>query len=492
LPAAAAHDPVPRSISDGPSPSPHEPALPMLWLCIHLPRLSLEALAPPADTAVGVFETQGSRRILIDASDTAHSRGVQTGMTVPAALGLLPDLRLLERNPVAEAQALQSVACWAYRYGAPVAWSAQHSSVFVEIRRSLKLFGGFKAFRIEAERDARSLDHAHAFGIAPTQAAASLLACTGAGFDRPIGRLGDLPMALRDRPLALLPFAPQVLDVLHGAGLRRIGQVLALPRDALSRRFGTAVSDQLDQLLGVRPEDWHAYEPPAQYRRRFELSGAVDSTEALRFPLRAMIGEFSLYLRARDVAVQSFRLLLIDGARQTLSLDIGLLAPTRDPLRLQLVLRERLDRVTLSEGVVELRLEADRFESAQIVQEDLFQSGASSEDAATLHERLRARLGSQSLHRLGVAADHRPEKAWTEAGQNATTLHPPRPLWMLPKPERITAPQRLGPAERIECGWWEGLPARRDYFVAEDESHRRVWVFRNADSDDWWLHGLWQ
>lgn len=464
----------------------------MLWLCIHLPALPLEALATPNDAVAAVVETRGARRQLIRITDGARQRGLFLGMLVPAALALVPDLNLLDRRAEAEDELLEAVACWAYRFGSPVTYSRALSCVWVEIRHSLKLFGGWRSFRVHAERDATTLSYTRRYGVGPTLAAAALLARADVGLDRPVGQLNQIGAALHNKSLRLLPFDSQVLDVLYGSGLRTIGQVLQLPRDSLSRRFGPEVARWLEQLLGLTPEVWDSFEPASHYRRRFELAGLVTSTEALLFPLRAMIGDFTQYLRARDCAVQSFRLVFMDGLRQLIPLEIGLLAPTRDPVRLLLVLRERLERLTLTEGVQEIRLEADRFEEAEAVQEDLFGRGHRQEGVETLRERLVARLGAEAVHRLWVTPDHRPEKAWSLTPQSAPAVHPARPLWLLQEPEIIPDPKLLGPPERIECGWWEGRPIRRDYAVAEDAQGRRLWVFREPEQELWRLHGLWQ
>ena len=46
----------------------------------------------------------------------------------------------------------------------------------------------------------------------------------------------------------------------------------------------------------------------------------------------------------------------------------------------------------------------------------------------------------------------------------------------------------LSGPERIECGWWDGDEAKRDYFVAELERGALGWIFREAG--EWHLHGL--
>ncbi|MDB5975271.1 MAG: hypothetical protein JWR07_2031 [Nevskia sp.] len=465
----------------------------MLWLCIHLPALPLEALAPSPDEPAGIVETSGVRRRLIALNEAAGRRGLQPGMGVNSALGLVPGIRLLQRDTQAEMQGLETIACWAYTLGTPVTLAAGTLDVWVEIRRSLRLYGGWPSLRRHITAQAQDLPYTRSYGIAPTLAAAALLAHAGAGLQRPIARIGEIHAAIREWPLQLLPFDAGVIDTLHSSGLRRIGEVLALPHDALGRRFGPQVPLTLSRLLGRAGEAWESFEPPPIYRRRFELLGHAETTEALLFPLRKMLNDFALYLRGRDVAVQRFRLRFRDLGRHMTRLDIGLLAPTRDPNRLLLVLRERLEKVVLAEPVQELFLEARRFEPASAAQDDLFQTGnALAEGLDTLQERLVARLGADAVRRLATTPDHRPERAWSAAEASGAGAHPPRPYWLLPTPKPIPLPRLLGPPERIECGWWEGRQESRDYHLAEDPSGRKLWVYREPGDPQWRLHGLWE
>lgn len=469
----------------------------MLWLCIHLPALPLEALSPPADEPVGVVEQIGARRVVIALNELARRRGLHAGMGVNAALGLVPEIRLLPRDPATELQGLHTLACWAYSLGTPVTLSPQGLDVWVEVHRSLRLFGGLDALRRHILVQARDLPYTRAYGLAPTLAASSLLAHAGAGLEHAVTKPFEIAAAIHQWPLQLLPFERGVIATLQGSGLRRIGEVLNLPADALGRRFGPEVPLLLARLLGRAKEAWESFEPPPVYRRRLELHGGAETTEALLFPLRKMLGDFALYLRGRDVAVQRFRLRFRDLGRHRTQIDVGLLTPTRDPQRLLLVMRERLEKIALQEPVLELYLEAKRFEAANAAQDDLFQTGSSSaESFETLQERLVARLGTSAVRQLAVTPDHRPERAWTGGEAAVAGTHPPRPLWLLPQPKGIPAPQLLGPPERIESGWWEGRQERRDYHLAEDESGRKLWVYRELRPElaeaQWRLHGLWQ
>lgn len=66
-----------------------------------------------------------------------------------------------------------------------------------------------------------------------------------------------------------------------------------------------------------------------------------------------------------------------------------------------------------------------------------------------------------------------------------------RPLWLLPQAKPIAIPPVEGLPERIETGWWDGAPARRDYHRVT-LGERSAWVYRDLDDGRWHLQGLWE
>jgi protein ImuB len=499
----------------------------MPWICALFPDLPLEALGQlltlAPDRPAAVCEQTGRGRWLHGLNAEAARRGLRRGMALPAAVARVPQLLALTRRPAAEHEALHALACWLYRFGTPVTVCRQRQAVWVQVGPSAHLFGGWDGLvgALLADLPAYRVQ----FGVAPTLGCSLLLAVADAGLQQPVRQPGDIASAIAGLPLGLLPFEDQALRLLAGAGLRRIGEVLALPADALGRRLGGAAMRALDRLLGRAPEAWAAFGaagrgggaarraryrllgrareawagcvPAARYRRRHAFGDPVDSSEALLFPIKMMLGEFAAYLRARDCAVQNFVLCLRGSRRRASVLPVGLLSPTRDPARLLRVVRERLERITLADGILELRLEADRFEPAVAIQDDLFAgSQVPGQRLLELRERLAARLGRDAVRRIAVSPDRRPEAAMTDADAGPAAVpgshHPPRPPWLLAQPQRLTPARLLGAPERIELGWWEGAAAARDYFLAQDRAGRLCWVYRDLHDGGFYLHGLWQ
>ena len=136
-----------------------------------------------------------------------------------------------------------------------------------------------------------------------------------------------------------------------------------------------------------------------------------------------------------------------------------------------------------------------------------------------LIERLRMRLGERAVQGLACQDSHCPEAAsrpvspvdpdfQRAAAAPARRTPDPggveplkRPLWLLDEPqllqERDGWPQLAGPLqlgagpERIESHWWEAGGVARDYYHAHDVRGIAVWVFRERRAPHrWFLHGL--
>jgi protein ImuB len=467
----------------------------MLWLCLHLPRLPVEALGLDGAFDV-VTEQRGASRWLITAAP-----GVGVGMPLGTALSLQPLLRAQSRHVKAERAALQALAYRLYRYGTPVhaelrefdeTGRAPQALLWLEVSASLRLFGGYP--NLQAQLGAEFADGRHQIrmAVAPTRAAAALFACAGVGVK--VRGPAALARRLASRPIAELPWRKAQIEALHGVGLRRIGELRALPRKAFARRFGADRLLELDRLYGDAAEPAEAIVPPPTFQRRFELPGDVEQLEALQFPLRRLAYDLQGWLRALDVSVRELRLYCLHARERRPGrtiFTVRFLDAHRDATRIFNSLCERLAREPLGAAVRALELRAIELGAAQATQADLFDSGNGQAEWTVAVERIAARLGPHAVWRPAPQADQRPDRAWRNDGEMQTASARPRPLWLLHQPQVLPGEPDIDAAvERIESGWWDGADQRRDYYVAEWQK-KRVWVFRERDGGRWFLHGLW-
>jgi protein ImuB len=389
--------------------------------------------------------------------------------------------------------ALESLAGWAEQFSSWVCYDTDRCLLWMEVGTGLKYFGGLDVIRSRVEHGLVQLGYLGGCGIAPTlEAAAALSLVPGA---LPLPQATDLAAALAQLPIAALHLDDDVADTLAELGLRTIGQVLALPRDTVARRFDSGLIDYVDRLTGARPDPRKPYRSPARYRRKFELLGNVETTEGLLFPLRRILAEFQGYLVGRDIAVQELVLQLGHDSTDPTYLQVRSSRPVRDGLRLFALVRDRLERTTLVSPVEAITVAADHFVPLGDAQFELIDGGERNDrDWQDLLDTLRARLGEEAVGQLSLWDEHRPERAWrlSEGPQKPPEKpFPERPFWLL-EPRRLNRlPKVVSRPERIEAGWWDGEDQQRDYFTVETENGARLWVYRDGAAGAWFVHGIW-
>jgi protein ImuB len=222
----------------------------------------------------------------------------------------------------------------------------------------------------------------------------------------------------------------------------------------------------------------------------------VAHAEGVLFAARRQLARLEGLLTARQAGVRRFTLTLIHHKKKFTEIEINLASPARSTERFARLLREQLAKLSLRQPVEAIRLEAADFTPLHESTAGMFgDARAEEEDWARLVERLQLRLGREAIHGLTTQPDHRPEYAWrsVEPGEwdpREFSQPGPRPLWLLEPPRRLGEMdfELLAGPERIECGWWDGDEAKRDYFIARSPDFSLVWIYR--ESNDWFMHGI--
>jgi protein ImuB len=372
----------------------------------------------------------------------------------------------------------------------------------------LKLFRGLESFAESLRRGLADMGWSAKLAGAPTPRAACWLARTDE--ERFVVR-GKLERALAALPVRVLRCEDGTLEALQAIGVLTLGELVALPRDGVARRFGQRLVDDLDRALGRLPDPRNFFAPPAVFRADIELPAEVTQAEALLFAARRLIAQLAGFLAARSGGIQHFVLKLGHRDKAPTEIAIGLVAPSRDAEHFVLLLRERLSKLALREPVRSIALQTE--EVVPLAGRNfglLLEESKPPGNWEHLIERLRSRLGTDAVYGLAPRADHRPEHAsardslapgrqQTYAGTSAEFLA--RPFWLLDRPRPLreigSVPDYEGPLEllagpeRIESGWWDGEDVARDYFVARTRNEALVWIYRERRSEGgWYLHGV--
>lgn len=513
----------------------------MLWFAVFLPSFTLDCCQrgiPVSAAAVGVTE-QGS---LVAFNPLAAAAGLQTGHTTATALARLPALQLIERSRAREAEALRGLAAWAQQFTPTVSLripnqATNPAGLLLEAAGSLRLFGGHD--RLLKRLHAGLTDNgfpAH-IGSACTPTGAWLLA----RHRTPLH--ADTPQRLRALlarlPVHLLAGAQPHDAALQAIGVRTLEQLMQLPRAGLARRFGLELLEELDRATGHRPDPQSVFIAPACFDTSLDLPAPVEDAERLLFGARRLLLQLCGWLAGRQAGARRITLSAEHERCPATLIRFGPDRPSRDPSQLALLLNEALQRCQLAAATSRLRLQCSDVHEYAPASAELFPGIATAhEQIDRLVERLKARLGREQVSQLHQVAEHRPEHAWraepvrlpehtptaspsrtpsrlhaalhTAAARKAWSTHATapspllvqlRPLWLIEPPialsERNNRPFWESPLslvagpERIESGWWDERLVLRDYFIAEDASHRLLWVYRERlqASGAWYLHG---
>ena len=434
---------------------------------------------------------------------------------------LLPDK--LPCDESRRTEATSGLATWCLQFTPRVAVIeplSESPAVVMELEASVRLFGG-KRKLVQRVRDECAEVGVRQLSWAPTSLAAVAIARAGVsnGFATPL-----------DKILDGLPFETLSAVAAHHAtlvrlGCKTLGQVRALPRGGMSRRFDAQLLEALDQAYGLRPEAHSWIALPDSFHQKLELMARIELAPALLFGARRLVLQMSGWLAARHSGVTAFTLRWChDTMRAKTAGDGGEMTvrtaqPTRDVEHLTRLLAEHLAKVQFLAPVGDLELLALDVQPLEDKALALFpEPQQAGETLGLVLERIAARLGPDKVLQPVVTEDHRLE--WMCHWQPTPEPRPrklsrivdvPQPTFVLDEPLRLATRgerplyqgvlQLLAGPHRIEGGWWDRTTiagaqttrnVARDYWVALSEHAGVLWVFQTRLADDqaaWFLHG---
>ena len=341
---------------------------------------------------------------------------------------------------------------------------------------------------------------------------------------------GHLRHVLGDLPLPALRLSAEAIEGLNRLGLRRVRDIMDLPRAALARRFGTDTLRRLDQALGLEPEPVAPARAPLHFATRLTFPDPIGLTEDITAGLDRILPPLCDKLRAAGRGARRLRLEAYRSDGRVERVEVGLARPADRPDAIRPLILLKLAGIDPGFGIDCLRLAALQTEPLHPTQHrghgDASAAASARQGAdhamADLIGKLGARLGTESVTRLHPGESHIPEKAALTLSAAWSDPHPapwpgpraPRPLTLF-HPEPVTAPAdptpparfrwrrrdlatrvALGP-ERITPEWWLDDPdwrtGPRDYWRVEVEGGERLWLYYAhgaSMSGGWFCHGI--
>lgn len=441
-------------------------------------------------------------------------------------------------DPAADDAALRRLALWATRYTPAAApWDEKSGAdgLFLDIAGAAHLFGGEDKLVADLEDRLLRLGLPARLAVAETAGAAWALARF-----RPATILaaGEEHAALAPLPIEALRLSSETRGTLRRLGFRRIETLIDAPRAPFAARFERELLLRIDQALGRAAEPLAFIVPPPVYHSLRYLLEPVGAQEAVVAIAKRLMQDIVHALTRDGVGARTLRLSLYRVDGDVGSVDIGLTQPTRSVALVARLIELRLERSSETSaetlhagfGFEAIGLAVTAAEHVEPGQDELIdgfnEAGTNErmdERCAALVDVLAQRLGPRCVRRLAPAESHLPERAETLMSGDRQAPWPapdarPRPLLMFApaEPAEVMAQVPEGPPlrfrwrgvlhgvaraqgpERIAAEWWRsGASApSRDYYLVEDESGRRLWLYREGlyaretTTPRWFVHGL--
>jgi len=518
-----------------------------------------------------LFPTARSGPAIISASSSAWNRGVRPGLPLAEARSMArplsqnrksweSEVAFFEWEPAAERQRLIRLAESLRRFAPVVGIDAMPlpDCLLLDVTGCGILFGSESMLAEELLSEV----HAHGFDarICISDSVASSWAFTHADGSsaKSSGASPTSEDELQRLPILVIPPGQQIdhagplsvstmrltpadCALLSQLGIRRIGQLLRLPREDLPSRISTDALLRIRQFQSLEEEQIIPLPEADPVTAEWNSESPVSDESGLRQVIEHLTEGIVVQLvRRRAGCIRLECELLAEDSDPTV-LEAHLLKPEQTASLLCEVLSLKLESLPQTTALHRVRLTATLAPLPPVRQKDLFSATEHiepQEELAGLINRLSNRLGSDSVLVARPNPDPRPEQeirhrpilghdaasSLSAADKTLRALVQPeeasdgvprmtaRPLQLLPVPAAIPGSadlanltdhsfewnghrhqvRKLQGPERIQTAWWCETPVHRDYFVATTAADSRFWLFRERRTGTWYVHGIFE
>jgi protein ImuB len=476
-----------------------------LWIYLHFPYLQLDSLFTQHQTNLVIVDQRDHR--IVQASQLALAQGVKIGMGLGSAAMLCDSLQVHPYDKKSEATQLNTIAQALYLITSDIALFPPNG-ILLRASNMLTLYHGLNPYWAAIQCQLKPFALRYQFSSGYSALAAMLLAKTG--HNQISNDKESLLATVQSHDLCHTELSEKQITQLYRVGIRTVNNLITLPLPELARRFNLELVNYVGRLLGQLKHPIEFFHPPAHFQRHLELLYEIENTLWLEKPLMILLQQLESYLLTRSQVAYELTLTLHLRHDETATLGDSSDYNTDTTTRILLcqsaqgewrashwlsLYRLLLGNLTLDNAIQSLTLSIKRSGQLSDNSPDLFSGALGNLSELELISILQAKLGRSQVSGIIMTDDPRPEKstllydAASSAPSRALKTARQRPSLLLPIPQALSGPIALkrGP-ERIVTGWWDDGQITRDYFIAQDEYGRWLWVFRDAQQQ-WFIHG---
>jgi protein ImuB len=453
-------------------------------------------------------------------NESARRYGVREGQSIAEACALVANLVVREVTEAEVLESLGSIAEVGLGLGSTVAVAAP-DTVWVDITGSAHLLGGELALCCEYANRVRGMGHSVRVAISDgprlAQAFAKWFTPEAADpEDRGVCVVTSehTVAAFSSLPIQALSLPGDAAAWFLRLGVFTVGELCALPRQALGSRLGEASFSVTELCAGRDRSPLVAYTPARALTESNAWDEPVTGNEPLLFVLGGLVSRLSARLTGRGEAAHSLELTIaydpaiarFRGEKTEQVLRFKLSAPLHRAQDMRRVLSARLARAKLGAPSLGMSLSVPKLLPAVARQLELSQvlagvtvGAAADDEIPVLIAELTTELGEDKVGTLKLVDSHRPEaksklspasvdpvarprakKARVRKAEPSFAERPGAPTRLLPEPCELHAPLRVGVSlaldrrlytieqlrfeQRLDAvEWWGNTPVTRDY-----------------------------
>ncbi|MBD0347720.1 MAG: hypothetical protein ICV59_01085 [Thermoleophilia bacterium] len=253
--------------------------------CLTIPgfelRAALRSRPHLARRAAALAPLPGREPLLGPVTAAAEAAGVKPGMRLGEALATCPSLVLVEQDPAGADDEWEAIVRRLEDSGFAVE-SAGLGTAYFQTDGVERLYGGVKAALQRALASVGAGWDARVGAARRRFAALAAASVARSGQVLVVADGDDARDFLAPLPLTLLPLEPERRQELEELGVRRVGQLAALPGAAVAERLGRDGRTAWNLAQGRGPRVVEGRRPPAELVERLEFPESVANELTLR------------------------------------------------------------------------------------------------------------------------------------------------------------------------------------------------------------------
>lgn len=476
-----------------------------LWIYLHFPRLQLDLIeaADAGSQSHHEPETLQLPRAVVDIANNtlcqlnqaAHNKGLLLNMGLASASLSCSELQLHEYSSDIESKHIVNIADNLYLFTCDIVL-APPNAIMLRVQNMLGLYGGLQAYWqvIEQSLIRQQVQFIAASGYSIE--AARILALNHKHL------INDCRVQIESHLKECLLIHSNIdakdLQKLARIGIKTYADLCNLPLAELANRVTRFSMGIINELQGKQAAKVTFYQPKPRYHDYLELLYEVSLTDKLLPVIGMSIDKLSEFLHLRNAHCLSICLQFFQRDHKAQRHQFNSIRPIYKTPEWIDIISLQLEAIKFDSPVYALALSCEKYEIAEVANDDMFAQKSTHLAALTLLSRLQSKLGSKSIKRINFVGDFRPEHntKLTEISdlkfKNTYSQHSvfaDRPGLLLPKPEPLQLQVQVikGP-ERIQTGWWDDQPISRDYYIGQSKDGQQVWIFKTP-TQEWFLHG---